>query len=56
MSTLRILVNNLVKESFYGREKKAINVLTVFFFFISHKSNVKTFLKCIINQYSESTR
>ena len=33
MSALRILVNNLVKESFYGREKKAINVLTVFFFF-----------------------
>ena len=44
-SALRALVNNLVKESFYG--KKKINVLTVFF--ISHKSYVKTFLKWIVN-------
>ena len=35
MSALRILINNLVKESFYGKEKKAINVLTVFFFSIN---------------------
>ena len=44
-SALRILVNNPVKESFY--EKKKINILTAFFIF--HKSNVKNFLKWIIN-------
>ena len=33
-SALRALVNNLVKESFYGKgKKKSINVLTVFFHF-----------------------
>ena len=31
-STLRILVKNLFKESFYGKEKK--NILTVFLFSI----------------------
>ena len=43
-SVFRALVNDLVKESFYGEKK---NVLTVFFFFffIFHKSAVKTFLK-----------
>ena len=30
-NTLRILVKNLFKESFYGKEKK-INILTVFSF------------------------
>ena len=44
-SALRILVNNPAKESFY--EKKKINILTAFFIF--HKSNVKNFLKWIIN-------
>ena len=53
-SALRVLVNNLVKESFYGkRKKKTINVLTVFFIF--HKSDVKTFLKWILNQCSKGT-
>ena len=43
------LVKNLIKENFYGkRKKKTINVLTVFF--ISHKSDVKIFLKLILNQ------
>ena len=50
-SVLRALVNNLVKESFYGKikkkKKKAINVLTTFF--IPHKSDVKTLLKWIVN-------
>ena len=53
-SVLRALVNNLVKESFYGKmkkknkkKKKAINVLTTFF--IPHKSDVKTLLKLIVN-------
>ena len=42
MSALRVLIKNLIKESFDGkRKKKAINILTVFF--ISHKSDVKTF-------------
>ena len=42
MSAFKALVKNLVKEMFYGkRKKKTINVLTVFF--ISHKSDVKTF-------------
>ena len=54
-SALRVLVNNLVKESFYGkRKKKTINVLTVFFIF--HKSDVKTFLKWILNQCLKGTR
>ena len=38
MNVLRALINNLVKESFYGKRKKTINILTVFF--ISHKSDV----------------
>ena len=42
-SALRALVKNSVKESFYERKKKTINGLTVFF--ISHKSDVKTFLR-----------
>ena len=43
-SAFRVLVNNLVKESYYEkRKKKTINVLTTFF--ISHKIDVKTFLK-----------
>ena len=44
-STLRTLIKNPVKESFYG--KKIINFLTAFF--ISHKSDVKTFIKLIVN-------
>ena len=44
-NALWALDNNPFKESFYGkRKKKAINNLTVFFF-IFHKSDVKTFLK-----------
>jgi len=53
-STLRALVKNLVKESFYEEKKKTINILTVFF--ISQKNDVKTFLKWIINQCPKSTR
>ena len=37
-----------------GKEEKAINVLTAFF--ISHKSDVKIFLKLIINQCPKDTR
>ena len=34
-------------------EKKTINILTVFF--ISHKGDLKTFLKQMVNQYSKGT-
>ena len=37
----------------FMREKKTINILTAFF--ISHKSDVKTFLQWIINQYPKGT-
>ena len=50
---LRTLVNNPFKKNFYGKRKKAINVLTTFFIF--HKSGVKTFLKWIVNQYPKGT-
>ena len=56
-SVLTVLVKNLVKEvkeSFYEKKKKTINVLIGFF--ISYKSDVKTFLKWIINQYFKGTR
>ena len=47
-NALRTLVNNPFKENFYRkRKKKVINVLTAFF--ISHKSDIKTFLKWIVN-------
>ena len=42
-SILRTMVKNSVKENFYEKRKKIINILTIFF--ISHKSDVKTFLK-----------
>ena len=42
-SALRVLINNLIKENFYDKRKKIINVLIAFF--ISQKSNVKIFLK-----------
>ena len=47
-NTLRALIKNPVKESFYGKKKKTINILTVFFIF--HKSDVKIFLKWILNK------
>ena len=43
-----------LKKVFMGKENKVINVLTVFF--ISHKSDVKIFLKWIINQCPKCTR
>ena len=47
-NALRTLVNNPFKENFYRkRKKKVINVLTAFF--IPHKSDIKTFLKWIVN-------
>ena len=54
-SALRALVKNPVKESFYGKRKeKVINVLITFF--ISHKIDVKTFLKLILNKCPLGTR
>ena len=40
-SVLRALVKNPIKENLYEKRKKPINVLTAFF--ISHKSDIKTF-------------
>jgi len=37
-----------------GKEKKAINILTTFF--ISHKSDIKTFFNWILNQCPKDTR
>ena len=51
-SVLRVLVKNQVKESFYGKKKK-INVLTAFY--ISHKSDIKTFFNWILNQCPKGT-
>ena len=51
-SALRTLIKNPVKKSFYG--KKKINVFIVFF--ISHKSDVKTFFNWILNQYFKDIR
>ena len=47
MNALKALVKNSVKESFYGKRKKK-NILTIFF--ISHKSDVKIFLKWIVKK------
>ena len=47
------LIKNLVKKGFYRKRKKTINVLTVFF--ISHKSDVKTFFNWIFNQCLKGT-
>ena len=54
-SALRALVKNPVTESFYGKrkKKKTINVFTAFF--ISHKSDVKNFLKWIVNECPKGT-
>ena len=52
-SALKALVKNPVKESFYEKKKKTINVLTSFF--ISHKSNVKTFFNWTLNQCPKGT-
>ena len=47
-NVLKALVNNPVKKSFYKKRNKSINILAIFFIF--HKSDVKTFLKLIVNQ------
>ena len=53
-SVLKTLVKNLVKQSFYEKRKKnTINVMTAFF--ISHKSDVKTFFNWIFNQCPKGT-
>ena len=47
IDTFKAMVHDLLNESFYGKKKKTINVLTTLFIF--HKNDVKTFLKLIIN-------
>ena len=55
ISALRVVVNISVKESFYEKmKKKTINVLTTFL--ISHKIDVKNFLKLIVNQCFKDIR
>ena len=50
INTLKIIVNNPFKKSFYKkRKKKVINVLTVFSIF--YENGIKIFLKWIINHY-----
>ena len=39
-NALRALIKNPVKESFYGKKKKTINILTVFSFFIKAMSKL----------------
>ena len=46
---IKALVNNLFKENFYEKRKKKKQLMFWQFFFISHKSDVKTFLKWIVN-------
>ena len=46
---LRYWLRIQLKKVFMGKEKKAINILTAFF--ISHKNDIKTFLKRIVNQF-----
>ena len=45
MDALKVMVNNLFKESFYRKRKKKQLILCLSAFSISYKSNVKTFLK-----------
>ena len=52
---LRAIINNSFKESFYRKRRKTIiNVLTIFS--ISNKSDVKTFLKWIVNHSLKGIR
>ena len=44
-----VIVKNLIKENFYRKRKKK-QLMFWQFFFISHKSNVKIFLKWILKQ------
>ena len=53
MDALRVIVNNLYKESFYVKKKKKINILTVLS--ISYQSGIKIFLKWIVNHYPKGT-
>ena len=53
-SAFRTLVQNPIKKkASMGKEKKKVNVLTVFF--ISHKNDVKTFFNQIVNQCPKGT-
>ena len=54
MDALRKMINNLFKESLYGEKKKQLMFWQLFF--ISHKNDVKTFLKWIVNQFPKGTR
>ena len=51
MDALRVIVNNLYKQSFYVKKKK-INILTVLS--ISYQSGIEIFLKWIVNHYPKT--
>ena len=53
MDVFKVMVNNLFKENFYEKKKKVINILTVFF--ISHKTDAKTFPKWIVKHFLKGT-
>ena len=48
LNALKVLVNNSFKESHYGEKKYLMFFIG---FFIFHKSDIKTFLKWIANQF-----
>ena len=43
------LVKKSIKESFYEKRKKIINILIIFFIF--NKNDVKIFIKWIVNEF-----
>ena len=45
MDVLNVIVNNLFKENLYVKKK--------IIFFISHKNDIKIFLKWVVNYYSK---
>ena len=52
INVFKVLVNNLFKESHYGEKKYLMFFIG---FFIFHKSDIKTFLKWIANQFPKDT-
>ena len=52
INVFKVLVNNSFKESHYGEKKYLMFFID---FFIFHKSDIKTFLKWIANQFPKDT-
>ena len=49
MNALKVYVKKIVLEILYGKRKKKLTFLTVFY--TSHKSGIKTILTQFINKY-----